>query len=277
MDTKNLARKWLAPMFLAVIGASGVSAATVDDLRIHYSVTGKNAVTVFLVHGWTCNETVWSEQVPELAKKYRVVTLDLPGHGQTDAPKDGKYSMDQFARAIESVRSEIGVDRVVLAGHSMGTPVVLRYAKLYPQHTIALILVDGVMPPAERPNSPAGEHFGGPDDLKNREQFVNGMFSVLTTADMRAKIMGMMLGAAESTAVGAMNATWTPDAITTELPPVPVLGIYAGHPGFSREQVLARYPNAEYVQIPETGHFLMMEKPAEFNAILLSFLGKQRY
>lgn len=84
--------------------------------------------------------------MPALAKEYRVVTLDLPGHGRSDSPKDGKFSMGFFARAIEAVRAEVKAERFVLVGHSMGTPVVLRYAHLYPQHTAALVFVDGLMP-----------------------------------------------------------------------------------------------------------------------------------
>ncbi len=123
-----------------------LSAATVDGLKLHSTVTGKGSKTVILVHGYTCDETTWSEQVPALVKEYRVVTLDLPGHGKSDSPKDGKLSMDLFARAIEAVRAEVKANRVVLVGHSMGTPVILRYAHLYPQHISAMVFVDGLMP-----------------------------------------------------------------------------------------------------------------------------------
>src|SRR5579863_10363040 len=133
---------------IAVALAWSLTAATVDGIRIHSSSAGKGPRTVILVHGWTCDETTWSEQVPVLAKQYRVLTLDLPGHGKSDSPKDGKFSMDLFARAIEAVRAEAKADRIVLVGHSMGTPVVLRYAHLYPAHTSALVFVDGLMPTA---------------------------------------------------------------------------------------------------------------------------------
>ena len=125
-------------LFSLVLSLSlSLSAASVDGLKIHSTVSGKGSKTIILVHGYTCDETTWTEQVPALAKQYRVVTLDLPGHGKSDAPKDGKFSMDLFARAVEAVRAEVTANRVVLVGHSMGTPVVLRYAHMYPQHTIA--------------------------------------------------------------------------------------------------------------------------------------------
>jgi pimeloyl-ACP methyl ester carboxylesterase len=272
----------IAPCLLGFVLSLSLSAATVDGLKIHSSVTGNGPKTVILVHGWTCDETTWTEQVPVLAKQYRVVTLDLPGHGKSDSPAVGKFSMDLFARAIEAVRAEAGANRVVLVGHSMGTPVVVRYARLYPQHTAALVFVDGLM--AIVPNSGAaggappnvGAMMGGPDGPRNRENMVRGMFSTSTTPAMQTKILNMMLGAPEATAVGAMNATFEPAGQTNDALTMPALGIYADRSRIAaRESVLAHFPNAEYTQIPGTGHFLMLEKPEEFNSLLLAFLAKQ--
>jgi pimeloyl-ACP methyl ester carboxylesterase len=260
-----------------------LSAATVDGLKIHSttyaSTTGTGQQTVFLVHGWTCDETTWTEQVPALTKQYRVVTLDLPGHGKSDSPKDGKFSMDLFARAIEAVRAEVNADHIVLAGHSMGTPVVLRYARLYPQHTAALVFVDGLMPTgAASPNAGMGAVMGGPGGHAIREGMIRGFFSASTTPSMQAKILNMMLAAPEATAVGAMNATFDAAGQTEDIPKIPTLGLYAGPSSIAtREAVLAHFPNTEYTQIPGTGHFLMLEKPEEFNRLLLAFLAKQKY
>src|ERR1035438_6163507 len=178
-----------------------LSAASVDGLNIHSSITGKGSKTVILVHGYTCDESTWTEQTPALAKEYRVVTLDLPGHGKSDSPKDGKFSMDLFARAIEAVREEAKVDRVVLVGHSMGTPVVLRYAHLYPAHTSALVFVDGLMPAvAPSPASNLGAGMGGPNGRAAREAMIRGFFVADTTPAVQTKVLNMMLGAPEATA-----------------------------------------------------------------------------
>lgn len=253
-----------------------LSAASVDGLKIHSSTAGKGAKTVILVHGYTCDDSTWTEQVPALAKEYRVVTLDLPGHGKSDSPKDGKFSMDLFARAIEAVREEAKVDRVVLVGHSMGTPVVLRYAHLYPAHTSALVFVDGLMPAATSNQATnVGAAMGGPNGRAAREGMVRGFFVADTTPAVQTKVLSMMLSAPEATAIGAMNAAFDPAGQTTDIPMVPILGIYAGRPLASREAVLSHFPNAEYMQIPGTGHFLMLEKPQEFNQLLLTFLAQQ--
>ena len=118
--------------------AAPVSAATVDGMRIQSAVAGAGNQTVILVHGWTCDSSSWDAQVPVLARKYRVITIDLPGHGKSDSPKDGKFSMDLFARAVEAVRAEAKVDKVVLVGHSMGAPVIRQYARRFPRHVAGL-------------------------------------------------------------------------------------------------------------------------------------------
>jgi pimeloyl-ACP methyl ester carboxylesterase len=258
-----------------------LSAATVDGLNIHSITSGTGVKTVILVHGYTCDETTWTEQIPALAKEYRVVTLDLPGHGKSDSPKDGKFSMDLFARAIEAVRAEVKADRVVVVGHSMGTPVILRYAHLYPQHVSALVFVDGLMPlpPAQAAAmANQGAAMAGPNGRTARETMIRSFFVADTTPAVQTKVLNMMLAAPEGTAVGAMNATREPAGQTTDIPMVPILGIYGGPSRIASAQAVhAAFPNAEYTEIAGTGHFLMLEKPAEFNALLLPFLAKQKY
>jgi sigma-B regulation protein RsbQ len=274
-------RQLAAGAALLLLSAS-LEAASVDGLTIHSTSSGKGKTTVVLVHGYTCDESTWTEQVPDLAKQYRVITLDLPGHGKSDVPPVEKFSMDLFARAIEAVRAEALADRIVLVGHSMGTPVILRYAQMYPQHTAALVFVDGLML-APTPANPAASSglssrtraMGGPDGMKNREAQVRRFFVAGTPPAVKEKVLHMMLGAPEVTAVGAMNATLDPAGQTNQIPPVPVLAIYAGTPIAGRQAVLSRFPAADYVQLAGTGHFLMLEKPQEFNSALLAFLSRQ--
>jgi pimeloyl-ACP methyl ester carboxylesterase len=249
-------------------------AATVDGVDIHSTVTGVGAKTVVLVHGWTCDETTWSEQVPALAEHYRVVTVDLPGHGKSGSPKDGKLSMDLFARAIDAVRAEVGAERVTLVGHSMGTPVVIQYWRLFPQHTAALVFVDGVTNMNVGRNRPDRSQWVGEQGRTNRERMVQGMFTAATTPEMRAKIQTMMLGAPEATAAGAMEAMFDPAVWKGDVIALPILGLYADKSpaGGTAEYRKQHFPKMEYHEIAGTGHFLMIEKPAEFNRLLLKFL-----
>ena len=136
-------RRRVLALVVAAAFAWPLSAASVDGLKIHSSVSGSGRGAIVFVHGWTCDSSSWAAQVPVFAKKYRVLTLDLPGHGKSASPADGKFSMELFARAVEAVRAEARVDRIVLVGHSMGAPVIRQYARLYPQHVAGLVAVDG--------------------------------------------------------------------------------------------------------------------------------------
>jgi pimeloyl-ACP methyl ester carboxylesterase len=269
---------------LYLLLVTSLSAASVDGIKIHSSTVGKGPKTVILVHGWTCDETTWNSQVPELSKEYRVITLDLPGHGQSGAPKDGKLSMELFARAVEAVRKHSRAERVVVVGHSMGTPVVIEYARLFPKHTAALVFVDGLvnLTPAPAgsggPRVPNPGQMTGPEGVKARETMIRGMFSASTTPDMQQHILSMMLGAPESTAVGAMQATFDPAYWKGDVFTEPVLGLYADHSrSGDREYMKTHFPNMDYEEIAGTGHFLMMEKPQEFNQLLVAFLDKQQF
>jgi len=264
-----------AALFVMLI-AGLVSGATVDGIQIHSSSHGAGPKTVILVHGWTCDETTWDGQVPALSEQYRVLTLDLPGHGKSAPPKDGMFSMDLFAKAVEAVRSEAKADKVVLVGHSMGTPVVVQYARMFPQHTAGLVFVDGLVRIGGGGAGPAPDpqQAGGAGGRNYRETMVRGMFSASTTPAMQSHILNMMLSAPEATAVGAMKATFAFASPKDEVIKLPVLGLYADHSilGADREFMKATYPNLQYAEISGTGHFLMMEKADEFNRRLLDFL-----
>ena len=265
-------------LLLSVVLAFPLSAAAVDGAKIHWSSKGSAKQAVILVHGWTCDESSWDAQVPVLSQKYRVITLDLPGHGQSDPPKDGKFSMTVFARAVEAVRAEAKVDRVVLVGHSMGTPVIREYARLYPKHVIGLVPVDGLIILSGGRGAPNPAAMTGPDGIKARETMIRGMFTPATPAAIQQHVMKMMLAPPEATASGAMIATFDTSSLNDEVSTVPVLGIYAGNtPMANRESLKKVFPNSEYVQVAGTGHFVMMERPEEFNRLLLAFLGKVKY
>jgi len=108
---------------LALAFSALSSAATVDGISIHSTVRGKGPKTIVFVHGWACDESSWNDQVPFFEKNYRVITLDLPGHGKSGSPTSGPLTMDLFARSIEAVRVEAKGGRIVLVGHSMGASV----------------------------------------------------------------------------------------------------------------------------------------------------------
>jgi pimeloyl-ACP methyl ester carboxylesterase len=273
-------RRLLFALILAATVVVPLSAATLDGLSIHSSSVGTGPAIVF-VHGWTCDSSSWAGQVPGFTKEYRVITLDLPGHGQSDSPKDGKFSMDLFARAVEAVRAEAGAERIVLVGHSMGAPVIRQYARSYPNRVAGLVAVDGPLdmrgfPPPQLGQAPPP--VSGPDGLKAREGMIRSMFVAATPVTLQEQILSMMLNAPEATAAGAMAAMFDPAIRWTDVIRAPALSVYAGTaqvPDAAKTKEL--FPNHEATQIAGTGHFLMMEKPEEFNRVLTAFLDKIKF
>ncbi len=193
---------------LAFIGAATAWAATVDGINLHYTSSGSGSQTVIFVHGWTCDETSWQGQVPAIGQKYRVITVDLPGHGKSGSPKDGRFSMQLFARAVEAVRSEAKAEKVVLCGPQYGNtgyPAIcadLSAASRRPRARRWPVQVAGATPGFTPPP------MTGPAGLIAREIFVRGMFGPSTTPQLQQHILKMTMGTSEATADGAMAATW---------------------------------------------------------------------
>jgi pimeloyl-ACP methyl ester carboxylesterase len=266
--------RFVALLLLATAVASQpAAAASVDGANVHWTSKGSGPAIIF-VHGWTCDESSWQGQVPALSERYRVITLDLPGHGKSDLPKDGKFSMELFARAVEAVRSEAKVERAVFVGHSMGTPVIRHYATMYPARVAGLVLVDGLVQVAGITQPITPPPLSGAEGLKVRENFVRSMFGPATTPKLQEHILEMTLATKEPTAAGAFAATWDPSWVKNDPITVPVLGIYAAKPVADRASISRIFPKVEYHEIPGTAHFLMMEKPDEFNQLLTAFVRK---
>ena len=268
-------RRALLALLLACPVAPPLSAASVDGVGIHAASVGSGPTLVF-VHGWTCDSSSWDGQVPAFSGDYRVITLDLPGHGRSDSPPDGKFSMNLFARAVEAVRAEAGAERIVLVGHSMGVPVIREYAHSYPDRVAGLVAVDGPLDlrgfAAPEPGQ-GPPPMTGPDGLKNREGFIRSMFVAETPVALQEQILKMMLSAPEATAVGAGAAIMDPAIRWTDVIGAPALAVYAGTADVPSEATTKElYPNYEATQLAGTGHFLMMEKPAEFNRVVAEFL-----
>ncbi|MBZ5603677.1 MAG: alpha/beta hydrolase [Acidobacteriia bacterium] len=270
--------KFIAGSIAAALSLSvALYGAMIDGAKINWATAGKGEKVIVFVHGWTCDSTTWSKNVPAVARKYQAITLDLPGHGKSGMPR-GEFSMDLFAKAIEGVRRDAKVDKMILVGHSMGTPVIRQYARLFPQHVAALVLVDGTVIDAKTAAGFAGvaDRFKTPDASKTRVEFIRSMFTPLTPPDLKTRIEKMMTAPPDAAAAGSMAAMgdpaiWKEDAIN-----VPVLGIYADKSRLGNRELLSKlFPSIEYTEIPGTDHFLMLEKPEEFNRVLMAFLDKQ--
>ena len=110
------------------------------NTKIFYTDAGKGT-TVVLLHGFLENSTMWNYLAPVLAKKNRVVCIDLLGHGQTEC-LGYVHSMEDMADAVHKVLSELKIRKAVFVGHSMGGYVALAFAELYPETMKGLVLLN---------------------------------------------------------------------------------------------------------------------------------------
>jgi pimeloyl-ACP methyl ester carboxylesterase len=156
--------------------------------------------------------------------------------------------------------------------------VIRQYARLYPQSTIALVLVDGVVAKSENAAnySALAGSFSGPNGHQAREKFIRAMLTP-AAAGFEPEVLKVTMNTPDANASGAMMAMADPAIWKEDSFSGPVLGIYADHSRLANRELLKQvFPAIEYVEIPGTDHFLMMEKPAEFNRLLLPFLAKQK-
>ena len=116
--------------------------AEFKKIKVYYSDSGKGRVIV-LLHGFLGSHEIWSEFIKKLSKKFRVIAIDFPGHGQTSSI--GYYhSMELLAQSVKAVLDKVGVRRYVIAGHSMGGYAALAFAELYPENVSGLCLFHSV-------------------------------------------------------------------------------------------------------------------------------------
>lgn len=116
---------------------------TLDDgLKVHYTDTGpQDRATLVLVHGFSASLHTWEAWKTELELDYRIITLDLPGHGLTRADDPIQANIERFADVVHEVTQDLGVERFTLAGNSMGGNTAWSYALAYPETLDGLILV----------------------------------------------------------------------------------------------------------------------------------------
>ena len=110
------------------------------NTNISYTVTGKGTAIV-LLHGFLENQTMWQFCIDYFSTKYRIITIDLLGHGQTEC-LGYVHSMEDNADVVHAVLAELRIRKAVVVGHSMGGYVALAFAELYPAVIKGLVLLN---------------------------------------------------------------------------------------------------------------------------------------
>ena len=120
-------------------------------LHVHYRDEGNSAgPAIVLVHGFAASLQAWEPWVARLGGDYRIISLDLPGHGLTRAPEGYVASTDGNVAIVDELTRRLGAERFVLGGNSMGGAVAWNYALQHPDRLRGLVLVDSAGWPSHR-------------------------------------------------------------------------------------------------------------------------------
>jgi pimeloyl-ACP methyl ester carboxylesterase len=121
--------------------------ALIDGARIHYQEAGPaDAPAIILIHGFTAFNLVWSEVLlPISAAGFRVIAPDLLGHGFTEKPKGGEYTIESQARMVIGLMEHLGIESATLVGNSYGGAIAAICALDYSARVARLVLVGAVI------------------------------------------------------------------------------------------------------------------------------------
>lgn len=253
------------------------------DLKVHYKILpaeqDEMLPALVFVHGWCCDHTVWKHQAAAFDNKLRMIFIDLPGYGKSDHPRVD-YTMDLFAKGINAVLEDAKVNNATLVGHSMGTPVVRQFYRLYPAKTKGLILVDGSL--RFFTDAEAAKRWASMFNEENFKERAPKMLEAMIPAEnvaLREQIQKLVESTPPQVGISSQQgmiepAVWKEDAIT-----VPTQLLLAKNPFWNEDYkafVKKLIPNLDYREYQNVGHFLFMEKPEEINAAMLEFMKKNK-
>jgi pimeloyl-ACP methyl ester carboxylesterase len=279
------------------VPAATMSHLHLGDADIGFDVAGGGAPTIVFVHGALCSRADWTQQHRDLAHDFRVVSVDLRGHGgSTGEPRT--CSMEQFGRDLHELVGHLGAAPAVLVGHSMGVRVVLEVAARFPDAVAGLVLVDGsrMFGPAPVAESDRADAL---DDEEVRRRFaatVQDAVGPFAGDGVREHVTSTMLRA-PTALMRRVLATWQRwdverydamlAAIDSSLPVLAVQSTYVDAatrrrslgPGESTpylEFLRAALPALEVQVLPGVGHFSMLEAPDEVTRSIGGFADARR-
>ena len=266
--------------------------AEINGTEFYYEIAGSGPPLV-LIHAGICDSRMWDEQFDHFAAHFRVLRYDMRGYGQTE-PVDEAYSHHTDLAALLSL---LAIERAHLLGCSMGGSTALDFALVYPEKTASLIMV--CAEPSGYEDEEAEDEELPEDWDQIVEAFKRGAFATVAAWEVhqwvdgptrtpdqvdpaiRQKVLEMNTIALENEALelGENEPLEPPAFAQLEQLQVPTLIIIGDLDQASMQraaEVMAdRLPSAQKVVIANTAHLPSMEQPAQFNQIVLDFLGMQ--
>jgi pimeloyl-ACP methyl ester carboxylesterase len=257
-------------------GAGAKVSLVSNGVRIDYTDTGKGDTTLLFVHGWCINKTYWAEQVAYFGKKYRVVTIDLPGFGKSGRNRK-TWNTAAFGQDIKNVITQLDLRNVVLVGHSMAGDIILQGAINAPGKVIALVGVDNF-------KSVGAVSI---DSVKDRKEYAEAiaamkknfkavafswfnqsLFYKTTSKAIRDRILNDVAHSDPAIAIACQE--WDSFSETAGLLKVKkkLYLINSDYQPTDTAWLAAKKIRFKLFEVHATGHFPMVEKPAEFNMLL---------
>ena len=250
-----------------------------SDVTIAYDMAGSGDTTILFVHGWAINRSFWQPQVDAFAQRYTVVAIDLGGHGESGHNRNS-WNINDFANDVSAVIDTLQLKKVILVGHSMAGDIVVETALARPNDIIGVIGIDNL--------NDFTSSFS-PEEQKQIDGFIQALKQNFTEtvvtytkgslfpenyADTVSvnrvirSIQQMDSTIATNTLAGliAYSTTEAQEVSKLKLP----LHLIESNRTVVNKDTLAKYCKAGfYVKtINGTGHYPMIERPAEFNALL---------
>lgn len=246
-----------------------------DGTPISYEVFGSGEPTLVLVHGWSCDARYWRAQVPVLAKKHRVVVLDLAGHGHSGMGRT-RYTMRTFGEDVRAVTEATDSKKVILIGHSMGGSVIAEAARLMPGRVTGLIGIDTLENIEYPMTAEELKKMIAPleqDFRTGSRQFVSEMLYPQTDQQLREWILSDVSSAPSTVALSALREMMT-QYITGEAAKifeqirVPVVTVNGDLWPVNYEANRRHMFSYDAIVLKKADHFLMMNRPEEFTLAL---------
>ena len=248
-----------------------------DGTKLAYEDRGAGGPSFVFVHGWTCDRTFFAPQAAHFGRLHRVVSVDLRGHGESDAPR-GPYPISAYADDVAHLIDRLELGKVVAVGHSMGGSAVLQLAAAYPERVAAIVMVDPgtfVLPSEVRARLEAMVRAIEAGDQEPRERTIaNLMFLPTSDRKLVEDVVTVMMSVPAHVAASAMRGVIEFDAPSVAAKcEVPALHLAATTTPRNPPHRMSEWlPHVVHGWTVGSGHFSQLEVPDQVNAMIEGFL-----
>jgi len=243
-------------------------AKSIDGNEIAFTVQGKGEPALIFVHGWACNKSYWKNQTKEFAKNYKVVALDLTGHGQSTANRKS-YTMQLFGQDVATVVNQLKLSKVILIGHSMAGAVILEAKKILKDKVIGIIGVDTYQVLDVGETEERAEQFLSTfksNYLGSVEAYLGNLFAEGRDTSFTNSIIRDLQKMPKERGIDIFRniLKYNYEKAVRETNPK-IIAVNSDRFPAKLEKVKKIIPSFELKIVPNTDHFLMLENPIEFN------------